>query len=582
MVKSNAKRVLGALLALVVCAVIAAGIYVYPRRAVPSMFNLVPPGRMVACVRVRGLASVWRGCAGSAFVKNLRAGGIYPMGEIRAGDERFKRVWERMDNPYWPEVLGRDCVLALYLDRDGGVLSGAVWSRVGFKARCVHLWELCRARLPFWKARKLESRKEGRLTVTTVMDRKRNAPRFSYALIGDLAIATMGSGEEFWKRVDGLTAGRERGALATVGKGMVEARPQGERPGGGFFVDLRELGDYLDARLDAMPLAAAAETRSRMRNLWERVAGAAGDRRCLRGTFDLDGSRMETDVSIMARERAAVKEWGGASRRDPSADPLARLMEQRGLLYFGSRCDPRELVRQFHRESGAGAVAFARREGTTVFPADHFSFSWLGDDFSLLLYQDENGMVNAAASLLVNDRRLARERIGRFLNRAHGTKLCLIDQNGRQIARLKKPLDVELKRHGGEPYCLVGTGHPIERLYKTTLALYGDRLLIATADSILGELDAAKAPPARGWMAPAQAHCVVKGSASARAAASLKQILAIIAPFVEQQEMLASARQMLGAMEWLAPVREAWATATREGREIRVRGRARFADIGSH
>jgi hypothetical protein len=292
---------------------------------------------------------------------------------------------------------------------------------------------------------------------------------------------------------------------------------------------------------------------------------------------------METNVSIMARERAAVKEWGGAGRRDPFADPLARLMEQRGLLYFGSRYDPRELVRQFHRESGAGAVAFARREGTTVFPADHFSFSWLGDDVSLLLYQDENGMVNAAASLLVNDRRLARERIGRFLNRAHGAKLCLVGQNGGEIARLKKPLDVELKRHGGEPYCLVGTGDPIERLYKTTIALYGDRLLIATADSILGELDAAKAPPARGWMTPAQAHCVVKGSASARAAASLKQILAIIAPFVErraEQEMLASARQMLGAVEWLAPVREAWATATREGGEIRVRGRAQFADIG--
>jgi hypothetical protein len=85
-------------------------------------------------------------------------------------------------------------------------------------------------------------------------------------------------------------------------------------------------------------------------------------------------------------------------------------------------------------------------------------------------------------------------------------------------------------------------------------------------------------------MIPAQAHFMVRGSAAARAASSLTQILAIIAPFVERKaehEMLTSARQMLGAVEWLAPVREGWATATREGKEIRVRGRALFADIES-
>jgi len=585
MVKSNAKRVLAALLAVVVCAAIAAGIYVYPRRAVPTMFNLVPLERMVACVRVRGLASVWRGCAGSAFVKSVRAGRIFPMDELRAGDERVTRVWKRLDSPYWPEVCGRDCAFALYLDGKGGALSGAVWSRIGFKTRCFHLWEHCRARMRFWRAKELESRREGRLAVTTVMDLKRNTPRFSYTLIGDLAIATTGSGEAFWKRVDNLVAGRERSALTAVGKGAAAERPHGERPGGGFFVDIQELRDCLDTRVYALPSAGAAEARAQMRNLWERARGAAGGWRCVRGTFDLEGNRLGTEVSILAREdAAAVKESGGASRRDPSADPLARLMEHRGLLYAGSRYDPQGLLRQFRWGSGAEAVEFVRREGTTVFPADHFSLSWLGDDCSLLLYQDENGMANAALSFLVNDRRLARERLGRFLNCADGARIRLIGRKGKQIARTKKPLDVELKRRGGEPYCRVGTGDPIERLYKPTLALYGDRLLIATADSVLGELDGEKAPRPRGWMTPAQAHFMVRGSAAAHAASSLAQILAIIAPFVErkaEREMLTSARQMLGAVEWLAPVREGWATATREGSEIRVRGGALFADIES-
>ncbi|MCX6340432.1 MAG: hypothetical protein NTX71_11040 [Candidatus Aureabacteria bacterium] len=582
MVKSNAKRTLAALLAVVVCAVIAAGVYVFPRRAVPSMFDLVPAERMVACVRVRGLASVWRGCEGSSFVKNVREGGIYPMDEIRAGDERFTKVWERLDNPYWPEVLGRDCVLALYLDR--GMLSGAVWSRIGFKTRCFHLWEHCRARLRFGREKKLESRREGMLGVTTVMDLKRKTPRFSYTLIGDLAVATTGSGGEFWKRIDSLMAGRERGALTLFGKGTAAERPHGERPGGGFFADLQELSDYLDTRADALPSAGAAEAWARMRDLREWLREIAGGWRRLRGTFYLEGNRLGTEVSILAREEAAVKELRGASRREAVADPLTRLMEHRGLLYAGSRYDPQGLLGQFRRRSGAEAIEFVRRGGTTVFPADHFSLSWLGNDCSLLLYQDENGMVHAAVSLLVSDRLLARERIGRFLNLAHGARIRLVGRDGRQMACTKKPLDVELKRHEGEPYCLVETGDPIERLYKPTLAMYGDRLLIATADSILGELDGEKAPSPQSWMAPAQAHFMVRGSAAARAAASLTQILSIVTPFVERQaerEMLARARQLLGAMEWLAPVREGWATAIREGNEIRVRGGAQFADVGS-
>jgi hypothetical protein len=193
MVKSKAKRILILLAAVAVCVAIAAGIYIYPRRVVPSMFDLIPPERMVACLRVRELASIWQGCSGSTFVKNLRAGGIPLMDDNRLGSKRSKRMWKFLDNPYWPEALGRDCSLALYFDKDRGVVSGAVWGRVGFKARCFHLWELWRSRLPFCGGSRLAFRREGRLVVGTVMDRKRNAPGYSYALIGDLGIATVGS-----------------------------------------------------------------------------------------------------------------------------------------------------------------------------------------------------------------------------------------------------------------------------------------------------------------------------------------------------------------------------------------------------
>ncbi len=577
MVKSKAKRVLTLLLLVAMCVAIAAGVFIYPRRVVPSMSDIIPPEKMVACVRARELASIWGGCAGSAFVKNLRASGIPLMDDSRSGSKRSDRIWKLLDNPYWPEALGRDCALALYLDKERGGLSGAVWSRVGFKARCFQLWELGRARLPFGGGRKPVFRREGRLVVATVMDRKRNTPSYSYALIGDLGIATMGSGEGFWKRVDSLVAGGGRGTGPIVGGGVGEEKPRGGRPSGGFFVDLRQLSACLDSRP-----AGAGEVLAALRDLRDWAGGTAGDWRSVRGVFELKGNQLGTDISIDTGDKASVKD-GGAGLRNISTDPLARLMERRGLLYAGSRYDPNALLKQFRLRSNAKAVEFARRGGTSIFPVDHFSLSWLGDDCSLLIYQDENGMVNAAASLLVNDRRLARERIGRFINLARGAKLSLTGQNGKRMAHIKKPIDIELKRHGGEPYCLVGTGDPIERLYKTTLALYGDRLLIAATDSILGELDAAEAPRGRDWAAPAQANFVMRGDSFAHAATSLKQILAILAPFVGREgdrRAIEDIRRILDAMELLAPVREAWATAARGGEEIRVRGVVQFADIG--
>jgi hypothetical protein len=270
--------------------------------------------------------------------------------------------------------------------------------------------------------------------------------------------------------------------------------------------------------------------------------------------------------------------------RNLSADPLARLMEMRGLLYAGSRYEPKALLKQFRAKSDARTVEFVRRNETTSFPFDHFSLSWLGNDCSLLIYQGENGMVNAAVSLLVNDRQLARKRIGRFVNLARGARPSITGRNGKQMVRVKKPLEIELKRHGGEPYCIVWTGEPIERLYRTTLALYGDRLLIAATDSILGELDAATLPTSRDWAVPARANFVMRGDAFASAATSLKQILAVLSPFIGREgerRTIEDTRRILDVVELLAPVREAWAVATREEKEIRIRGGVQFADVGS-
>lgn len=576
MVKSKAKRVLIPLLLVAACAAIAAGCYIYPRRVIPAMSGIIPPERMVACIRVRELASIWRECSGSAFVKNLRASGIPLMDEARPGHKRSERLWKFLDNPYWPEALGRDCALALYFDGDKGMLSGAVWSRVGFKARCFYLWELCRARLPFGGGSKPELRREGRLAVITVMDRKRNAPSYSYTLIGDLGIAAMGSGEGLWKRIDGLAAVGGRGAGPGMGGGVGGEKPYGGRPSGGFFVDLRQLGDYLGSCPSGMEGVLSA-----LGNLREWTGVSAGDRSSVRGAFELKGNRLETIASIAVGDKASIKKRRMRLRR-PAADPLARLMGQRGLLYAGSRYDPQGLLEQIRAKSGAKAVEFARRGETSAFPIDHFSLSWIGDDFSLLIYQGESGMVNAAASLLVNDRRLARERIGRFVNLARGSRFDLIGPNGKRMAHVKKPIDIEVKRHGGEPYCLLGTGDPIERLYKTTLALYGDRLLIAATDSILAELDAAKTPQKGDWAAPAQANFVMRGGAFASAATSLKQILAIVAPFVGREgdrRTIEDARRMLDAIELLAPVREAWAVSASHGGDIRIRGAAQFVDV---
>jgi hypothetical protein len=110
----------------------------------------------------------------------------------------------------------------------------------------------------------------------------------------------------------------------------------------------------------------------------------------------------------------------------------------------------------------------------------------------------------------------------------------------------------------------------------------GDRLLIATSGSALQQPAAGRPPSAAAWGGTAGAHLVLKGSDAERAAASLRQILLLAAPFVRgksERERIVEACRLLGAFEWLAPLREGWATATRDGDAIRIRAGAQFADI---
>jgi hypothetical protein len=76
----------------------------------------------------------------------------------------------------------------------------------------------------------------------------------------------------------------------------------------------------------------------------------------------------------------------------------------------------------------------------------------------------------------------------------------------------------------------------------------------------------------------------MRGDAFASAATSLKQILAVLSPFIGREgerRTIEDTRRILDVVELLAPVREAWAVATREEKEIRIRGGVQFADVGS-
>ncbi|MCX6354666.1 MAG: hypothetical protein NTZ78_07180 [Candidatus Aureabacteria bacterium] len=578
MAKSIVKRTLAAGALIVLCAIVALGIYVYPRRLVPSLVDTIPSERVIACARVCGLAPVWKGCVRSAFGRRIFDGDISPIREKRAADERFKKRWEMLRAPYWSELFGRDCILALYNDGEGKNMRVAVWSRVGFKTRLFHLL------LHLWNAwrppeeKRLRSWREGSMTVTEITDRKRGTPVLSYALLGDLCIATQGSSVEFWKGVDGLIKGKDRRAHPLLHIG--ETSEGGRGATGGFFVDVDELRAYIGTRFHGS-LGGGAEGKALVRDLWEYAQEAAEGWKHLEGTLTLAGSRLDAAISII---ETAVDSGSGSAglKRDPSTDPLASLMDRKGLFYAGGRSDLRARLSQFRTARAIEKVEFLRPREPAVFPADHFSLSWMGDDFSILLYEDSRGMVNAAASLLTTDPAQAKERIARFLKLANGAKVRLIDKSGGQLDLVKEPIELKAKRLGKEVYYRIGGGDLLEALYTPIICMRGDRVVVATTDSVLGDLAQGKKLPPGAWREAAGAAIVLRGNELARTAASLRQVLMLAAPFVErksERQLLMSATQALGFLEWLTPVQEGWATATREGKDIRVRCHSQFADL---
>jgi len=578
MAKSIVKRMLAASTLVLLCAIVALGIYVYPRRVVPSLVDTIPSERVIACVRARGLAPVWKECVRSAFGRRILEGDISPIKERRATDERFKKRWEMLRGPYWSELFGRDCVLALYNDGDGKNVRVAVWSRVGFKTRLFHLlFHLWNAWRPP-EERRLRSLREGNMTVMEVTDRKRGTPVLSYALLGDLCIATQGASAEFWKGVDGLIEGKDRPAHPLVHTDATGAG--GEGATGGFFVDVDELRAYIGSRVHG-PGGGGAEGNALVLNLWERAQEAVEGWKHLEGTYTLAGSRFDAAISISA---GAVDSGSGSAglRRDPSTDPLVSLMDRQGLFYAGWRSDLRARLMQFRTARAIEKVEFIRPREPAVFPADHFSLSWMGDDFSILLYQDSRGMVNAAASLLATNPAQAKERIVRFLKLANGARVRLIDQSGGQLDLVKEPLELKAKRLGKEVYYRIGGGDLLEALYTPIICMRGDRVVVATTESVLGDFAQGEKLPSGAWREAAGAAIVLRGNELARTAASLRQVLMLAAPFVErksERQLLVSATQALGFLEWIAPVQEGWATATREGKNIRVRCHSQFADL---
>lgn len=546
-------------------AVAAAGVVflAYPRRQVPSMLRLVPREGLAVCVRARGLGRIWRRCARSEFGRTVAGGEIFPLDELRTADEGFREEWEDLDTSHWPEVVGRDCVLVLYAGGAGTPPRAALWARVGFRARLLHLWERTRTAVCFWRAGRIRTRRVGTLSVNSVLNRKRGTVDASYVLAGDLGIATTGDGERFWERVAALAQGG--GAEARGAEGVIAevGTPAPGKAQGAFFADaaaLRRLADRQIARLpseegEARPAWAAA------REALEKWTTASG-------SFTL-GERTTAEARI-ARP-------GGGPAKPLSADPLAAAAARGGILYAAGRWNPRDLLDRARRSWTAGEVRFEKKGGAAAFPAAHFSLRWLGDEWSFLLYLDGRGMLHAAASAAVDDRRLARARLARFLKLADGAELLLTDGRGGGWAPVRGALEVEEEKADRGLRWRVNPGAPLEYLYAPVVLLRDGRLVVATAD-----------PPGLGAAVPVSANAggsgrfLLRGGEMERAAASLRQILAIAGAFVEREadrERIEGVRRALGALAWLAPLREVRAVAAGEEGGTRLSVIAEIGDI---
>ena len=527
--------------ALLLLPLAAAAAYAYPRRLAPDIFSLVPRDGLAVCVRARGLGDVWRRCSRSEFGRKVAAGGIFPIDEMIASDKKRREEWEDLDTRFWPEIFGRDCVFALYAPGGGAPPRAAAWARVGFRTRLFHLWKRTHASVCFWRAKRIRTRRVGVLAVSSLMNRKRGTVDASYVLLGDLGIATAGRGDGFWERVSALAeagpggGGDARGVVAEV---LVAA---GGRARGALFADLgalRRCGD-------GMARAAAASPRGGrgIEALWGPSSALFAGLTAATATFDI-GERIEAEARVVGARGAG---------RPLSGDPLEGAMAQGGLLYAAGWMDPGGLLDRARAEWPDGGVAFGRRGGVESFPAGHFSLGWLGGEWAFLLYLDPRGMLNAAASFRVSDRRLARERIARFMKLADGAVVSLVDGRGGAWTPFGKPLDVGLERGGEGLRYRVGLGAPIEYLYDPVVILREGRLVVASGDPVRAAAGARGTGDAAGKL-------ILRGSDMDQAAASVRQILAIAAAFTEKRRdrgRIAAAQRALGALEWLAPVREA-------------------------
>jgi hypothetical protein len=569
-------------LILLLAASVAFTICVYPHRVVLSIMSVVPTERLVACLRLRNAGALLRGCAGSAFAEKVRRGDIYPIRELLAKDEKLREKWQGFDASYWPEVFGRDCVVALYGNGAGHTGGVAVWSRIGFRVRLFYFWQRARAYLFFWKKKELAIRREGRLVVTTVLDDEGGKPRFSYVLVGDLGIATLGSGMKFWRSVNAFMNGERRKGSALPGEVFEDGAPGDDGPRGALYVDSTALYESFG------PQSVSFTTKSGERcplseGLRDYLRDEALKWKGIEGRFSL-GSRVEGEFVVRRGKGASFAE-GDAGVRNPAQDPLAGPMESGGFLYAGSRYGCKGVVSRVLGEAKKEGmkVEFVRPGKTTRFRADHFSLSWLGEDFSFILCRSKSGMPNAALRFSVSDRRMADERIERFLGIADGAEIRLVEGSGKRRARTKQEISVERRRFGDKSYYTISSGSVVERFYKAVLSLDDDCLIVASSEDLMESVVSGSEKPSGGWMKPAAGQLVIRGSRAMRAAASMKQILMIVTAFTKksgERARLRAVGELLGICDWLAPLREAWITARNEGGDIHLRVGADVEDIG--
>lgn len=545
----------------------------YPRRQVLSMLRLVPREGLAVCIRARGLGEVWRRCERSEFGRKVGRGEIFPIDELCAADDDFRDEWEDLDTSYWPEVLGRDCIFAVYGRGGGAPPRVALWARVGFRARLFHLWERTRATVCFWRAARVRARRVGGLSVNSIMDRKRGTADFSYALIGDLGIATAGDGEGFWERIAALAErgdGQGRGAEGVIAE--VQA-PDAEDARGALFADLAALRRLADAWIESLRRVPSEEGEA-LASAWAPARGLLEGWTEAMGSFAL-GGRTTAEMRL-------VRPCGGPAR-SLSADPLAALAARGGILHAAGRWNPQDLLDRARRRWKGGEVRFKRKGGVTVFPSKHFALQWLGDEWSFLLYLDGRGMLNAAASVALRDRRTARTRLARFLKLADGAQVCVTDGRGGEWTPVKGALGVEEERAERGARWRIAPGAPLEYLYAPVLILRDGRLIVSTAD-----------PPSSGALGPSPVtsraaglaetgRFILRGGEMDRAAASLRQILTIAGAFVEKgsdRARIEGAHRALGALEWLAPLRELRATTAGGGGSTLLSVSAEIEDIG--